>query len=64
MQSVNITPVHLIRALINSEQAENRKEAEEIIAEMKARVLDGEDPEEVLYDFGLEPDYVFDILTF
>ena len=26
------------------------------------RVENGEDPEEVLYDYGLEPDYVFDII--
>lgn len=33
------------------------------IAVGKARVEDGEDPEEVLYDeFGLEPDYLFDLL--
>lgn len=29
----------------------------------RERVLDGEDPEEILhYDFGLEPDYVYDLL--
>jgi len=38
-------------------------EAEEIIEEMKERVRQGDDPEEVLYeDVGLEPDYIFDIL--
>lgn len=54
--------MNLINALVNSEQAENREDAEEIIKEMKNRVLDGEDPEEILYEYGLEPDYVFDIL--
>jgi len=40
-----------------------RADALELIAEAKARVEDGEDPEEVLYDeFGLEPDYIFDLL--
>ena len=39
-----------------------RKEAKELIAEMRQRVWDGEDPEEVLYEEGLEPDYVFDLL--
>ena len=37
----------------------------EAIAEIKAmrqEVLDGADPEELLYDIGLEPDYVFDLL--
>ena len=39
------------------------KEADEAIADAKQRVWDGEDPEEVLGDeFGLEPDYIFDLL--
>ena len=39
-------------------------EAVGLIDEARDRVLnDGEDPEEVLYEeFGLEPDYVFDLL--
>ena len=37
-------------------------EAEELIAEMKDRVSSGENPEEVLYEEGLEPDYVFDLI--
>lgn len=38
--------------------------ADELIAGAKARVLAGEDPEEVLADeFGLEPDYVMDLLA-
>ena len=39
-----------------------RREAAEAIAEARERVREGEDPEEVLLDeFGLEPDYVFDL---
>ena len=39
------------------------KEADEVIADAKQRVWDGEDPEEVLEDeFGLEPDYIFDLM--
>jgi len=39
------------------------EEANELIEEAKERVIDGEDPEEVLLDmFGLEPDFIFDIL--
>ncbi len=30
---------------------------------MIERVMDGEDPEEILFEEGLEPDYVFDIIT-
>jgi len=38
-------------------------EAEEALEEAKQAVADGEDPEEVLYDyFGLEPDYIFELL--
>lgn len=55
--------MELIRALINSGAAENIKEAKEIIAEMRQRMFDdAEDPEEMLLELGLEPDYVFDLL--
>ena len=40
----------------------NEIEADVLIEEMKERVIEGEDPEEVLYEEGLEPDYVFDLL--
>ena len=51
----------LVRVLMNRDGI-SKKEAQEIRKEMMQRVWDGEDPEEVLYDEGLEPDYVFDIL--
>lgn len=41
---------------LTSEEADSR------ISEMMERVMEGEDPEEVLYDEGLEPDYIFDII--
>jgi hypothetical protein len=37
-------------------------EADELINDCKERVFGGEDPEEVLYELGIEPDYIFDIL--
>lgn len=38
-------------------------EADELIAEARERCLEGEDPEEILHDdFGLEPDYVWDLI--
>lgn len=41
------------------------QEANELIANAKLRVLEGENAEEILeYDFGVEPDYVFDIMPF
>ncbi len=52
----------LTNALINSGSAEDLQEALEIVAEMKERVSEGEDPDEVLRDYGLEPDYFLDLL--
>jgi len=37
-------------------------EADEIVNEMKDRVREGENPEDVLFEEGFEPDYFFDIL--
>ena len=56
--------MELIRALINCGEAENVTEAKEIIAEMRHLMYtDGANPEELLYELGLEPDYVFDLLS-
>jgi DNA-directed RNA polymerase subunit N (RpoN/RPB10) len=38
-------------------------EVYESIIEMRDRVLDGEDPEDVLCDFGLESDYALDLIS-
>ena len=40
----------------------SESEADELIEDMNARMHQGEDPEELLYEIGLEPDYVFDLL--
>lgn len=53
----------LCLAIMNREDC-TQEEAEELIQEMKERVREGEDPEEVLFDEGFEPDYIFDILDF
>lgn len=38
-------------------------EVDELIEAARERVLSGDDPEEVLfYEFGLEPDYIMDLL--
>jgi len=37
-------------------------EARRTLKYMRERVAEGEDPEEVLYEEGLEPDYVLDLL--
>ena len=39
------------------------EEAEVIQQELVQAVIDGENPEQVLHDFGLEPDYVIDLLN-
>ena len=51
----------LCLAIMNREDC-TQEEAEALIRDMKDRVKDGEDPEEVLFDEGFEPDYIFDIL--
>jgi hypothetical protein len=38
------------------------EEAEEVLEIMVCEVQGGRDPEEVLYDEGLEPDYVMDLM--
>jgi hypothetical protein len=38
------------------------EEAEDEIKDIQQRIIDGENPEEILYEIGLEPDYIFDIL--
>ena len=55
--------MELLQALMNTEQC-SPAEAKVIIAEMVEEVFDGRDPEEVLFDWGLEPDYVFDLLEY
>lgn len=50
----------LFNALLNMDYTP--QEAREEIEHMTARVYHGENPEEVLYEIGLEPDYVLDLL--
>lgn len=41
----------------------SREEAREALKDARQRVSEGEDPEEILYEeFGLEPDYIFDLI--
>jgi hypothetical protein len=53
--------LNLLSALMNSQDLTKAEAFAELI-EMKERMLEGEDPEEILYEYGLEPDYVFDLL--
>ena len=40
------------------------EEADDEIDNMKLLILDGEDPEKLLLEIGLESDYVFDLLNY
>jgi len=52
----------LVRVLVKRDGL-SVDEAQELVEEARELVRDGEDPEEVLAgEFGLEPDYVFDLL--
>jgi hypothetical protein len=52
----------LLKALMESQEL-SKVEAWNRISEMRRRVWeDNEDPEEILYEEGLEPDYVFDLI--
>ena len=52
----------LLTALVS--KGYTKEEAEEVISEMREDVLAGADPEELLHDKGLEPDYIMDLLDF
>ena len=57
-------PETLKQVLIRRDRM-SAKEADERIAEARQAVEDGEDPENILHEeFGLEPDYVFDLLGY
>lgn len=52
----------LLKALMQGQDL-SKDEAKEMIEEMRKRVReDNEDPEEVLYEEGLEPDYILDLI--
>ena len=53
----------LLEAIMSRDEC-SQKEAQELINFMKELVNEGENPEEVLYDEGFEPDYIFDIIDF
>ena len=54
--------MNLYQALQN--QGYDYEEVDEIIEEMRTRIIiHNEWPDDVLYDYGLEPDYVLELLT-
>ena len=59
---IRLTELHRVLMRRDGMTAE---EAEELIEEARERVDAGEDPEEILHEeFGMEPDYVFDLLGY
>lgn len=53
----------LINAIMAATDCSNA-EAMNTILEMVERIEEGENPEELLYEIGLEPDYVLTLLDF
>lgn len=56
---MKITDLH---KAIMSRDSVTAEEADVLVQELREMVIHGEDPEEVLFDEGFEPDYIFDIL--
>jgi len=55
--------VETLKQVLMDRDGMSEQEAVEAIADAHQRVLEGEDPEEILHDdFGLEPDYIWDLL--
>lgn len=53
--------MNLLQALMSGQDL-SASEAKALMKEMRARIQKGEDPEEVLYEEGLEPDYIFSLI--
>ena len=56
---MKITELHLA---LMSGQDMTMQEAFDTVNEMRKKVNDGENPESLLYEQGLEPDYFFDLI--
>lgn len=51
-----------VQSILMRRDGMTRDEARETVRDMQQRVMDGEDPEELLHEIGLEPDYIWDII--
>lgn len=49
-------------ALLSSGKCANDTAALKKIAALKAKVAQGKDPEKLLHNMGMEPDYIYDIM--
>jgi hypothetical protein len=57
-KNMRLTELHL--AIMSRDEC-TQVEADKMVKEMRKRVKEGEDPEEILWEYGFEPDYIFDI---
>lgn len=55
-----MTELHV--AIMNKEDF-TYSEADELVKEMIDQIKDGSMPEDVLYDYGYDADYVFDLMV-
>ena len=63
MKPANFTTMTTIEKTLMQRDGYTREEAREALREARERVLEGENPEDVLYeDFGLEPDYIWELI--
>lgn len=63
LNNYNFITMESLRQVLMRRDDLTGEEADQLIDDARQQVLDGEDPEEVLLnEFGLEPDYVFDLL--
>lgn len=52
-----------LQAILMRRDAMSAEEALDTIADLRRRICNGEDPEELLQaELGLEPDYLFDLI--
>lgn len=52
----------VIEALLKSGQALDKQDALDILEQFRHRLHQGEDPEELLYEYNLDEDHIFEIL--
>lgn len=63
LNNYNFITMESLRQVLMRRDDLTGEEADQLIDDARQQVLDSEDPEEVLLnEFGLEPDYVFDLL--
>lgn len=49
--------------ILMSRDGMSRADAEELVQELRQRVIEGEDPEDLLHEeLGLEPDYIEELI--